>query len=556
MSGTNRCRVGVVFTIPQGSYLRFHGHIKLMVISGTVELLGVRIHASPHTHNIFAPCSHPTPSITALNEGNVSEARLLPLRIRDLLPPSATVLGLFPSMTGVESLEQVSPLFRGLFCGRSSNWKIPGLQLQVEPSAHNVFVLPSSWMQAISQAEKHSDREDPFIGVIHGPKGTGKSTFARTLANSLTGPVFSLLRDRFGAVAFLDCDPGQSEFSPPGCLSLHLVDRIYLGPPFTHIIKPFIAHYIGSASAKTDPQYYLSCIQSLLGVFATEIQYDAQTQTDNLRAIPLVINTHGWVKGLGADLTRQIISLANPSHVFDLQTSEVVHQHHSPDTAREPLWIPMEAAPLPNPSIKLNAVDLRGLSLMSYFHSRWDMGESTWTTIKPLASMPPWELQPRIALDSIILGGSDGGIVPSSELGNTLSGGLVGLVEVESILDRKHSPMFPYLQGQELPSPLQSRCLGLAFIRASAPDAAWLHLTTPETGAILARCRVIVKGELELPVSGFVDYATNDLVDEVPPTLFGVDSHGLPYLQWRTGSSAIGGSKRRVRRNVQRRGQV
>lgn len=37
-----------------------------------------------------------------------------------------------------------------------------------------------------------------------------------------------------GAVAVLDFDPGQSEFTPPGMLSLTLVKNFVFGPPFSH----------------------------------------------------------------------------------------------------------------------------------------------------------------------------------------------------------------------------------------------------------------------------------------------------------------------------------
>jgi len=30
-------------------------------------------------------------------------------------------------------------------------------------------------------------------------------------------------------VAYMECDPGQTEFTPPGCLSLHLVSEPVLG---------------------------------------------------------------------------------------------------------------------------------------------------------------------------------------------------------------------------------------------------------------------------------------------------------------------------------------
>ena len=40
------------------------------------------------------------------------------------------------------------------------------------------------------------------------------------------------------AVFFLECDVGQTEFTPPGVISLSRVDKPLLGPPFTHQKEP------------------------------------------------------------------------------------------------------------------------------------------------------------------------------------------------------------------------------------------------------------------------------------------------------------------------------
>lgn len=37
---------------------------------------------------------------------------------------------------------------------------------------------------------------------------------------------------RVTRVAYLECDPGQTEFTPPGCVSLHLVSEPVLGTDY------------------------------------------------------------------------------------------------------------------------------------------------------------------------------------------------------------------------------------------------------------------------------------------------------------------------------------
>ena len=44
---------------------------------------------------------------------------------------------------------------------------------------------------------------------------------------------------RYPYVCYLECDPGQPEFTVPEVLSLHTVTDPLLGPPYTHLRKPY-----------------------------------------------------------------------------------------------------------------------------------------------------------------------------------------------------------------------------------------------------------------------------------------------------------------------------
>lgn len=78
--------------------------------------------------------------------------------------------------------------------------------------------------------------------LVKGPKKSGKSTFCRVLLNNLlrkwvlravTTPPTIEHHSRYRSVAFLDCDLGQPEFSPPGLISLHLVSELIFGKNIT-----------------------------------------------------------------------------------------------------------------------------------------------------------------------------------------------------------------------------------------------------------------------------------------------------------------------------------
>ena len=62
--------------------------------------------------------------------------------------------------------------------------------------------------------------------IIAGGKGVGKSTFLRYLINRIL--------DEIGPLVVIDLDPGQAEFTLPGCISAVRIDSPVLGPNFTN----------------------------------------------------------------------------------------------------------------------------------------------------------------------------------------------------------------------------------------------------------------------------------------------------------------------------------
>ncbi|CAH2073140.1 unnamed protein product [Thlaspi arvense] len=79
--------------------------------------------------------------------------------------------------------------------------------------------IPEEWSDAATSVSSSSLQ--PVVALVCGPKNSGKSTFSRNL-------VEVLLR-RYKRVAYLDTDVGQPEFTPPGFLSLTVVDNSILG---------------------------------------------------------------------------------------------------------------------------------------------------------------------------------------------------------------------------------------------------------------------------------------------------------------------------------------
>ena len=312
---------------------------------------------------------------------------------------------------------------------------------------------------------------------------------------------------------------------------------------------------------KADPAYYLACISSLLEVFLAEIQGGIDIgymEHDSSLPIPLIVNTQGWVRGLGADLSGRISDMIKPSHVFTFGTnggdafepSIAGAAHHE-----------LEAISPGEAPLTLNAHDARGLSLVSYFHSALHGEDVSWSTNSSLCSMSPWEIQCRVAIDYIAISGAEGENVVPEELENALVGGIVGLTRSEIQGRHEVDAGFPYIQGGELPPPAHSECVGVALVRYASGEEGVIHLITPVDGDQLASCRVLVKGDIEVPVSAMLNYEsdveqnTEAITSKRLETLFGVERRRVPFLQWAS-TQGVGVAKRRARRNVMRRGQV
>jgi polynucleotide 5'-hydroxyl-kinase GRC3/NOL9 len=327
----------------------------------------------------------------------------------------------------------------------------------------------------------------------------------------------------------------------------------------------------------------------------------------------------GWSKGLGADLTAKIERFLDATHIFDIQapvreessfgpsglplpvpapgpdhrgTYGAYYAHGSMDAPTARMFTLEPVAPY-STTARYTAADMRTLTILSYFHACFpldvapgDLQQITaqaWDTSRPLCAVPPYEVDCSVALDKVVLTGAGSEDVVEEEIGRVLNGAIVGLVSCEpgtlDVADEKPGGSsaqptgIPYTRQYAAPSPASSNCVGLALVRGvsppvsaeasdgSSPFKTYLHILSPLPHALLARSRVLVKGEIELPVWGMLDFrsaAGNGGTDAADPgDVAGVEREKVPFLQWgRAPDGVIGAEKKRVRRNLMRRGQM
>ncbi|KAG9339245.1 hypothetical protein JZ751_023941 [Albula glossodonta] len=321
-----------VLLMRKGQSLIFRGKALLTCLYGRVEVLGFTIEEGQQPYPIFSPPTHCPLSVTAMGNTALinktrkerrleaksvirkylstdSWQRLQSAVYSDsclvLLEPLDTPLTRFlTSLPEHQNLFGLSPREisqsrgrRAADCPLSAVGVIP-----LHSSCSGGLVMSQSYRTALASLVQACAEESDGCPVIMvcGAKNTGKSTFNRHLINTLLNHTAS--------VDYLECDLGQTEFTPPGCLSLSTVTEPLLGAPFTHQSTPERMVFYGETSCERDLDRYLESLKFLWRSYGRET--------------PIIINTMGWVKGFGFQLLVDFMRLFSVTHVVQLSFGE------------------------------------------------------------------------------------------------------------------------------------------------------------------------------------------------------------------------------------------
>ncbi|KAI8852822.1 Pre-mRNA cleavage complex II protein Clp1-domain-containing protein [Chytridium lagenaria] len=409
--------------------------------------------------------------------------------------------------TGFKGIENTLPVFKGLFSlppdATSEEEKVFALDgfhpVSSEASNTSQLSIPIEWKLF----------SDELLNSVVGGKGTGKSTFARYICNRLLS--------KYKKIAYLDCDVGQPEFSPMGFVSLHIISSPVLGPPFTHLQNPKKSFYIGQASPKSCPDFYSACV--------CELYSDYLMTVSNGDCIPLVINTDGWIKGMGLDLLMHFLCFSRPRFIAQLDVggspvnSKNIQLELPSALAGAYGDIPLELRRIKGfeedsqRASKVNAADLRILNLLYYFSScylkcggfrqaiekRLDL---LWNFEHPFLWQYPYE----VSFDSVAFVFSTE--VPTSQALYALNGMIVGLGRVDD-------PSFDLCAGKgsdgrstmiyssfDRLHPKNISCVGLGIVRAIDVAKRVLYLCTPIPESTLQTVNLLIRGSAaEFPVT-------------------------------------------------------
>ncbi|XP_010255658.1 PREDICTED: polynucleotide 5'-hydroxyl-kinase NOL9 [Nelumbo nucifera] len=365
---------------------------------------------------------------------------------------------------------------------------------RTETPSPNIFI-PASWSEAAISIVYDSITSPPPVAFICGAKNSGKTTFSRYLLN--------ILLQRYKRVAYLDTDVGQPEFTPPGCLSLNVIDRQTPDTTIPCLKTPERCLFFGDISSKRDPKSYLNNIFALYDYFRAEYYMSNENENLGKPQLPLVVNTPGWVKGIGYEILVEMLKYISPTHVVQMRISA-----ESKNLPTGAFWLDADNEGVVN-LIDLSAARqdsfnrsilvrkdahlMRDLKIIGYFRQCFP-SDLNITTLKELAhalaSQPPYEV-PISSIKVLHLHCQ----VLSSEIFHSLNATIVGLA-ISSEKPTQSEMCAPW-------------CVGLGIVRGIDISKGTFYVITPVPWCSLQKVDLFLRGFIQIPaclmqVQGFI----------------------------------------------------
>ncbi|KAK0774733.1 Polynucleotide 5'-hydroxyl-kinase grc3 [Friedmanniomyces endolithicus] len=508
----------LTITLRNNETTAYVGEYDLRVLEGIATIYGAVLAPTSSPRRVYAPSTHTLPVVVGRRDG--------------------TVVQISHVQSTIRVLDKLSPLFRNMW--RREDYPTRTFQPLQSPaegdSQHSPLPLEIDQRTetVLSRLSTEVDSTARLTRVMAvGAKSSGKSTFNRILCNAL------ISKPSLQKILYLDLDPGQPEFGPSGQLSLVEVTAPILGPPFTHPASArspnyslLRAHTIAATSFKDDPAHYVAC--------ATELVQHADRQ------YPLVVNSCGWVSGLGASVLHDLTQALSITQVVLLEPLDAGLTAALQTSCTDATFHRLPRQPA-RPTARTPA-ESRGMQTMAYFHHRAAKAtsEPRWSS-KAISSRRPWLVSydgPHAGIQAIISYGTQ----PHPDfLAETLDGSLVALVRLDSqyergVLSSSHhtatsepsaddssesattappsdlikrtKDSLPYIapttSGATAPlDPRFSECVSLALVRGIDTPNKVLQLVTPlsesQVAALMDQTLVIVRGSFDAPEWAYLE---------------------------------------------------
>ncbi|KAL7642176.1 UNVERIFIED_CONTAM: hypothetical protein RMT77_006737 [Armadillidium vulgare] len=497
----------LLVTLFPNSKIYLVGYYSLQLILGDVSVLGYKFKKN-EKHVIYSPASHSLLPINCL--GGCEVKKLESQKIKDLCIPLEYVEDLDIStdqpvviVKMYRYCSNITQIFdESLVTEKEEKldmclWK-ETLAVQLVEDINKcrvpLFCESEEWTSYIEEFQACVELNDKRIFVVTGGKSVGKSTFLKYIINRF----LSILE--VSHVACIDLDPGQPEFSLPGCLTLSVCSSPLLGPSFSHH-----EHYVYSFQKQILLGDIL--VNHMMNEYLNIVSHLFSIYLEKFSDIPLVVNTMGFTAVTGYDIMIDILRILEPSHVINIESSQSNKNYPTPLTTqivsstnrgilrnnRKFLnYHLVTFKSVSKETRKTKSKIARELTIMGYLSLLWKEYEKNltcYTFKRPL--IVNWK---RVAVHI------HRSSVPPSHVLLAINGSLVALCSMGKEFLYRAGPYHPLRIHYSISSLLSCECLGWGVVRGVDPITQEISIYTPLDAAELRKVNVIAVPNVQLPL--------------------------------------------------------
>lgn len=336
------------------------GQFKLSVLKGSVTFNDHHIlnsSAQESQYEVIAPQSQGLPVLSCI-KSNSSFKIDMPFNDDGF----DAVIQLESFETGLLDIGRNYPVYKSLYDPIQSvsenleTLKGQSYSIIEENTGVQALRVDPTWSHTINKIVEQA--RTPRVSIVIGNKNTGKSTFSKTLLNT-----YLIARKK---VSFLEIDPGQSEFSIPGVLSLTCISKPVLGLNIPSSDNGNdqaldVSHFYGYNSPALQPKQYMAIVCSLCRQYLEKHRDIGNS---------LIVNTPGWIKGFGKEVLSEITSLLNPDDVVLLSGHLDPNEPENYETLQQVSFRSLNICKSMDISSRYTAAQLRDLNKIIYFRQK------------------------------------------------------------------------------------------------------------------------------------------------------------------------------------------
>lgn len=311
----------------RGEELSVAGTLEVRVLRGSLEVLGSCLQPSRNFHLVAVPEWSPCVRLRAAKAISC-KANNASSRLRGLRAPTVAQLPHLEAEDVLSFLDaHASPVVVCLrFTGASFQEKEGQIKETLLPALERPRLRTHRvWRSLVDRLTTCNAGESHRVLLVMGSKGVGKSTCCRHLLNSML--------TNYPEVCYLETDVGQPELGAPGMVSLYRLRSPMLQPSHAEQHGPhecLARYFTGAVAPALQPLLYVRCVRAAFDAYS-ELAADTPADGSSPVLPVLVVNTMGWVTGLGLELLRATLSIVRPLIVVRIQATKRLHEPHVPN---------------------------------------------------------------------------------------------------------------------------------------------------------------------------------------------------------------------------------